>query len=74
MSDTTKMITIHIEGMSCDHCTGRVKKALEMVAGVESVEMSLENKSAIVRLTKEVSPEILQDAVTKAGYDVVSME
>ncbi|MDE6185405.1 MAG: heavy metal translocating P-type ATPase, partial [Lachnospiraceae bacterium] len=39
-----------IEGMMCGHCTGRVQKALEEIPGVESVTMSLENKSAEVVL------------------------
>ena len=31
--------TIRIEGMMCGHCSGRVKKALEAVAGVETAEV-----------------------------------
>ncbi|MDE6640378.1 MAG: heavy metal translocating P-type ATPase [Acetatifactor sp.] len=64
----TKVMTI--EGMMCGHCTGRVQKALEAVAGVSAVTMSLEDKTATVELAEEVNDEMLTDAVTEAGYEV----
>lgn len=64
----TKVITI--EGMMCGHCTGRVQKALEEVAGVSAVTMSLENKTATVELSGEVTDQTLTAAVTEAGYEV----
>ena len=59
-----------IEGMMCGHCTGRVQKALEGIDGVISVQMSLEEKSATVEMSAEVSDETLTGAVTDAGYEV----
>lgn len=64
----TKVMTI--EGMMCGHCTGRVQKALEALEGVDAVTMSLENKTATVELSAEVSDEALTAAVTEAGYEV----
>ncbi|MDE6891949.1 MAG: metal-transporting ATPase, partial [Lachnospiraceae bacterium] len=66
--------TMTIEGMMCAHCTGRVQKALEAVPGVESVAMSLENKSAEVTLGEDVADEALKAAVTEAGYEVVEVK
>ena len=54
----------------CGHCTGRVQKALEALEGVDAVTMSLENKTATVELSAEVSDEALTAAVTEAGYEV----
>ena len=65
--------TMIIEGMMCAHCTGRVQKALEEIGGVESVSMSLEEKSAEIMLTEEVSDDVLKAAVTEAGYEVVEI-
>lgn len=65
--------TVIIEGMMCSHCTGRVQKALEEVAGVKSVVMSLENKSAELALDGEVSDDALKAAVTEAGYEVLEI-
>lgn len=63
-----------IEGMMCAHCTGRVEKALSAVDGVSAVEMSLEGKSATLTLSKDVDNKVLTDAVTEAGYEVVSVQ
>ncbi|MGN0402261.1 MAG: heavy metal translocating P-type ATPase [Acetatifactor sp.] len=67
----TKVITI--EGMMCSHCTGRVQKALEALEGVVAVTMNLEQKSATLELSGEVSDEALSEAVTEAGYQVTSI-
>ena len=66
--------TMKIEGMMCSHCTGRVEKALSAIDGVDKVEMSLEDKSAVLSLSKEVDDKVLTDAVTEAGYEVVSVK
>ena len=66
--------TMIIEGMMCHHCTGRVEKTLAAIEGVESVEMSLEGKSATLTLAKDVADQVLTDAVTEAGYEVVSVQ
>jgi len=62
--------TIVIEGMMCSHCTGRVKKVLEALQGVQEAEMSLEQKTAQVECSGNVSDEELKKAVTDAGYEV----
>jgi len=38
------------------------------------VEMSLEGKSATLTLSKDVDNKVLTDAVTEAGYQVVSVQ
>ena len=43
-----------IEGMMCNHCTAHVQKALEALDGVESVEVSLEDKKAVLTLKNDV--------------------
>ena len=65
--------TMIIEGMMCHHCTGRVEKTLAAIDGVAAVEMSLEGKSATLTLSKDVDSKVLTDAVTEAGYEVVSV-
>ncbi len=65
--------TMTIEGMMCGHCTGRVQKALEGISGVESVVMSLENKTAEVSLKEDVADDVLKAAVTEAGYEVTGI-
>lgn len=66
--------TIKIEGMMCGHCSGRVKKALEAMAGVETAEVSHETGTAEVTLRGDVFDEALAKAVTDAGYKVAGIE
>lgn len=63
---------ILIEGMSCQHCVGHVKEALESLDKVTSVEVSLEDKWAIVET--ENSNDELKAAIEEEGYDVVKIE
>ena len=67
----TMVKTLNIEGMMCAHCQAHVKKALEGVAGVTQVEVSLEDKTATVSLMPSTEEQALVDAVTEAGYKVV---
>ena len=61
--------TLKVEGMMCMHCVSHVKKALEAVEGVRSVDVSLEKKQAVVTLAHEVADQALVDAVKAAGYE-----
>lgn len=64
---------ISIEGMSCGHCVKHVKEALSELAGVSNVDVSLENKSAVIETTAEVADADIKFAVEDAGYDVVGI-
>ena len=63
---------VKVEGMMCQHCVAHVEKALRAVPGVESVEVSLENKQAVV--TGDAADQALLDAVTDAGYQANGVE
>lgn len=64
--------TIHIDGMMCTHCTGRVEKALNDLPGVEAT-VDLDSKSAAVTCTPDVSDDTLRQAVEDAGYHVTGI-
>jgi copper chaperone CopZ len=58
---------LHIEGMSCGHCVGRVRSTLQRIPGVEIV--SLELGTAVVRYPEgETTPEAIARALTTDGY------
>lgn len=63
-----------IEGMSCMHCVKAVTNALMAVDGVSHVEVSLENKNAVVELSSPVEDEVLKKAVSDADYDVTGVK
>lgn len=72
IKEEKKMTKINIEGMMCGHCAAHIEKALKAVNGVESVNISLENKCAEV--TGNVDNELLKKAVVDAGYEVTGIE
>ena len=57
-----------ISGMSCAACSARVEQAVGKVAGVKSVSVSLLSDSMTVETEDGVSPEVIVQAVTAAGY------
>ena len=61
--------TLHIKGMSCEHCVQHTKEALEAVNGVKSANVSLKNNSALVEHGEEVTLAALKAAVEEAGYE-----
>ena len=70
--ENTVNTTIHIDGMMCTHCTGRVEKALNDLPGVEAT-VDLDSKSAAVTCTPDVSDDTLRQAVEDAGYHVTGI-
>ena len=66
--------TMHIEGMMCQHCEARVKKALEALPDVAAAEVSHEAGTAVVELKSPVADEKLKAAVEAEDYPVTSIE
>ena len=62
---------LKIEGMTCQGCVRSVKKALERMAGVQSVEVSLEKGQAqVVFDPARADLGKLKATVEEAGYQV----
>jgi len=64
--------TLSVEGMTCGHCVMHVKNALLEVAGVESAEVDLAAKRAVVN-GSAFDDEALKAAVAEAGYEVAAI-
>jgi len=65
---------VFIEGMSCGHCVNHVTEALNEMAGVSNVKVSLESKSAVIDVTDDVKDEDIKATIEEVGYEVVGME
>ena len=63
-----------IEGMMCQNCVKHVTKALQKLDGVAEVEVSLEQKSAVVTMNNEIADDVLSKAITDMDYEVVKIE
>jgi len=64
-------IVLHVEGMSCMHCVGKVEKGLKELDGVSSAEVSLEKKEARVRFDPgKVDESQIREKIAETGYQV----
>jgi copper chaperone len=63
-------ISLKIEGMSCQHCVMRVKKALDAVDGVVSSEVEI-GAAKITYDENRTDKEKITQAINETGYKVV---
>lgn len=59
--------TLKIEGMSCQHCVARVKKAIEALNGIQISEVAVGSAKVGFDESK-ITKEEIAAAVEKAGY------
>ena len=72
MSEFVKEVSI--DGMSCNHCKMSVEKAVGSIEGVTNVEVSLENKNAIVKSNVELDEDKIKNAIEEEGFKVVDIK
>ena len=65
--------TLKIEGMMCGHCEMHTKKALEALDGVTKADVSHKTGTALVTMEKDISDDILKQAVADQGYKVTDI-
>lgn len=70
--DILKNKVLKIEGMSCTHCKLAVEKALKDF--VEDVEVSLEDKTAMIKYKNNIDDEKLREVIEEAGYKLTSIQ
>lgn len=64
-----RTVTLSVPGMTCAACPITVKKALSKVQGVEKVEVSFEEREAVVTFDDaKTNVEALTRATDNAGY------
>lgn len=65
--------TVHVDGMTCDHCVRAVTEELSKISGVTSVLVDL-HADAISPVTiasdEEISDADIAEAVEEAGYTI----
>lgn len=60
---------VKIKGMSCGHCVASTTKALEAIPGISNVQVNLDKGEASYE--GEVDRRIIEEAITKIGFEVV---
>lgn len=65
----TTTVTLAVPGMTCPACPVTVKRALSPVDGVSAIEVSYEQRLAVVTFDDEKTDiHALTEATTNAGY------
>ena len=71
MAETvSKQHILGVGGMTCNGCANNVKNALSAVVGVSDVNIDLEGAKATINSASDIDKQILESAVTGAGYTV----
>lgn len=62
--------TLNVQGMTCEACVGHVTRALLVLDGVQSAEVSLQDRTAVVTYNP-ASAQVSQmlEAVAEEGYE-----
>jgi len=66
--NTSEIIVVNVNGMTCNHCKTNVEKGISLVSGVENVEVDLQSKTATIT-GKSVSIEDIKNIVESRGYE-----
>ncbi|MEI3411397.1 MAG: heavy metal-associated domain-containing protein [Clostridia bacterium] len=66
-----KELKLKINGMACEGCENRVKSALLLIDGVESVDANHTTGMVIINLKKDLDIAQIKEKITDIGYDIV---
>ena len=65
--------TLHVTGMTCEHCVKAVTSELGALEGVDDVQVDLVaggTSSVTVQSDRPLPLQVLREAVDEAGYDL----
>ena len=70
-----KSITIQVNGMTCEGCQNTVETAILSLNGVEKVEASFSDLTAIVSFdTTQVDYLAIKEKINKVGYEAAGLK
>ena len=67
-----KIDQYRVPGVSCQHCVAAVTSEVSKIAGVERVQVNLDDKLVTVEHRDEVAPAQIVAAIQEAGYEEVA--
>jgi len=63
-------IQLNVQGMTCMHCAGTVKKAVESVDGVSDVDVILSDNKVEFLMDNHENIDRVKEKIKAAGYEV----
>jgi Cu+-exporting ATPase len=64
-------MVLHIQGMACPRCSGRVEKALNAIEGVTA---TVDLKTGTATVSGAAAESVLRSAVEALGFTVTAVE
>ncbi len=64
--------TFTVRGMTCQHCVASVTKEISEIAGVNTVDVNLDNGAVTVESASTLDTQEVAAAVERAGYTLAS--
>jgi copper chaperone len=58
--------------VSCQHCVNAITKEVSALAGVQRVQVNLDDKTVVVEHGEQVATDQIVAAINEAGYDEVT--
>ena len=65
-----KNVELNIEGMKCEGCVNRIKNALSTIKGINSFDISLEDKKLTLSLKKEKTVDEVMKKIETLGFEI----
>ncbi|MDO9528190.1 MAG: heavy metal-associated domain-containing protein [Syntrophales bacterium] len=69
MNMGTDKISLTVSGMTCMHCAGTVKKAVESIEGTSNVVVDLDKEMVEFEMEEKGNTEKVKKAIELAGYN-----
>ncbi|MGL5713127.1 MAG: heavy-metal-associated domain-containing protein [Paraclostridium sp.] len=67
--------TLLVNGMSCMNCVRHLREALEEdLQGVEVINISLDDKCAVVDIGESITDNMLRELIEELGYELENIE
>ena len=60
--------------MQGSHCKMTVEKALSSIEGITNVEVSLEDKNAVIEYNKEIENDKIKQVIEEAGFSIIEIK
>ncbi len=65
-----KNIELNIEGMKCEGCVNRIKNVLSTMKGIDSFDVSLEDKKLTLSVKKEKTVDEVIKKIEALGFSI----
>ena len=66
-----KQELIKVEGMTCQHCVQTIRRALNKISGLNSIDIILDNKEVNVRFDEnETNLQEITKKIVEVGFDL----